>query len=85
MKIYHRTDSMPMSLQFIKEFDNNLKITGQKSLTTVVCIIMEAIARDDTVRHMTENGLLADQQHGFVPNRSCMIQMLLCVEEWKKL
>ncbi len=32
---------------------------------------------------MLENGSFTDQQHGFVPNRSCITQ-LLCVEDWIK-
>ncbi len=33
---------------------------------------------------MLENGLFADQQHGFVPNRSCMTQLLCVMEDWTK-
>lgn len=47
------------------------------SLTAVVCKIMEALVRDDIVKHMIKNSLFADQQHGFVPDRSCMTQLLV--------
>ena len=33
---------------------------------------------------MLEMGLFADQQHGFVLNRSCMTQLLYVMEDWTK-
>ncbi len=49
------------------------------SLTSVFGKIMEYLVRDSMVASMLENGLFAeDQQHGFVPSRSCLTQ-LLCV------
>ena len=36
---------------------------------------------DAIVEHMLVNKLLADEQHGFVPGRNCITQ-LLCLEEW---
>ncbi len=36
------------------------------------------------VVYMLENCLFADQQHGFVPNRSCMTQLLCVMEDWTK-
>ncbi len=41
---------------------------------------MESLIRDNILTYMLENGGFADQQHWFVPNRSCMTQ-LLCVME----
>ena len=38
--------------------------------------------RDAIVEHMTKNNLFADEQHGFVPGRDCVSQLLLCLEEW---
>ena len=46
------------------------------SLTAICGKVMESIIRDNIVEFMIENGLFADQQHGFVPNRSCMTQLL---------
>ena len=54
------------------------------SLTAVCCKIMESIIRDSMVTYMLDNGLFADQQHGFVPNRSCMTQLLCVMEDWTK-
>ena len=31
---------------------------------------------------MVRNDLLSDEQHGFVPGRDCMTQLLLCMEDW---
>ena len=29
-----------------------------------------------------KNDLFADEQHGFVPGRDCVSQLLICLEEW---
>ena len=55
------------------------------SLTSVICKIMESIIRDDIIDHMMRNKLLCDEQHGFVPGRSCVTQLLNCLEEWTNL
>ena len=55
------------------------------SLTSVVCKVMESIIRDKIVDHLMENELLCDEQHGFVPGRSCITQLLCCIEEWSSL
>ena len=46
---------------------------------------MESIIRDSIVHHMTQNDLFSDAQHGFVPGRNCITQLLLCMEEWTNL
>ena len=43
---------------------------------------MESIVRDNIVDHMMENKLFVDAQHGFVPGRSCMTQLL---EIWTEM
>ena len=52
------------------------------SLTAVLAKILESLVRDAIVDHMTQNALFADEQHGFVPGRSCMTQLLLVMEDW---
>ena len=37
---------------------------------------------DDIVTHTSVNNLLYDQQHGFVPGRSCITQLLTTFEIW---
>ena len=48
----------------------------------MLCKIMESIIRDHLVEHMGSKTLLADSQHGFVPNRDCMSNLFLALEEW---
>ena len=55
------------------------------SLTSVVCKIMESIIRDDIISHMMSNKLFCEEQHGFVPGRSCITQLLICLEQWTDL
>ena len=43
---------------------------------------MEFTVRDNIVDHMMENNLFVDAQHGFVPGRSCMTQLLVVLEIW---
>ena len=43
---------------------------------------MESVVRDHLVMHMSSNRLFADEQHGFAPNRECMTNLLLTMEEW---
>ena len=52
------------------------------SLTAIICKIMEGIIRDYIVKHMMDHSLFCDAQHGFVPGRSCMTQLLLTLEIW---
>ena len=52
------------------------------SITSIVRKIMESIIRDHLVEHMVSKNLFADSQHGFVPNRDCMSNLLLALEEW---
>ena len=55
------------------------------SLTSVVGKLMESIVRDNIVEHMMENALFVDAQHGFVPGRSCMTQLLVVLEIWTEM
>ena len=52
------------------------------SLTSIICKLLEAIIRDAIVTHMSVNNLFCDQQHGFVPGRSCITQLLTTFEIW---
>ena len=40
------------------------------------------LIRDAVVDRLVDNELLTEEQHGFVPRRDCMTQLLLCLEEW---
>ena len=55
------------------------------SMTSVISKIMESIIRDAIVAHLMKNGILTDEQHGFVPGMDCIIQLLLYMEEWTSM
>ena len=46
------------------------------SLTSVVCKVMERMIRDCIMSHLQANKLLAKEQHGFVPRKSCTTNLL---------
>ena len=45
---------------------------------------MESIVRHEIVSHLMKNNLITDAQHGFVPGRDCMTQLLECIEDWTR-
>ena len=55
------------------------------SMTSVISKVMESIIRDAIVEHLVKNNFLSDEQHGFVPQRYCISQLLLCIEIWTQL
>ena len=55
------------------------------SLTSVICKVMESIIRDQLLEHLLASGQLSDAQHGFVPRRSCVTQLLATMEDWTML
>ena len=52
------------------------------SMTSIICKLMESIVRDEIVEHMIQNDLFSKLQHGFVPHRDCMTNLLTCIELW---
>ena len=34
--------------------------------------------------YLLTNGLLAKEQHGFMPRKSCVMQLLTAMEDWTK-
>ena len=52
------------------------------SITSIICKLIESIVRDQIVEHMLSNNLFSRKQHGFVPNRNCMTNLLTCLEIW---
>ena len=50
------------------------------SLTCIICKIMERLIRDKMMEFLTSTMLLSDKQFGFVPGRSCTLQLLVCVD-----
>lgn len=46
------------------------------SLTSVPCKILESVIRDKIVEYLTNNNLITDNQHGFVPRKACVSNLL---------
>ena len=46
------------------------------SLTSIPCKIMESIVRDHIMKHLIDNNLLRKNQHGFVPRKACVTNLL---------
>jgi len=46
---------------------------------------MESIIRDRLVNQMMNDDLFCVAQHGFVPGRSCITQLLVRLERWSEL
>lgn len=54
------------------------------SLTSMICKIMESIIRDKFVNHLISEDLIAASQHGFVPKRSCITNLIATIDKWTK-
>lgn len=52
------------------------------SVTCVPCKCLEFFVRTDLIEHCMRNDLLCDEQHGFVPGRSCLTQLIATLEHW---
>ena len=50
------------------------------SLTSVPCKVLERIVRDAVVVHMIINNLICSEQHGFVPRKACVTNLLETVD-----
>jgi len=55
------------------------------SRTSIICKLMKSIVRDQIVEHMSKNNLFSSKQHGFVPDRNCMTNLLTCMEMWTQM
>ena len=51
------------------------------SLTCIVCKMLEHIVASNVVKHMDNNNLMYDLQHGFRERRSCETQLTMLVED----
>ena len=54
------------------------------SLTSAVSKIFESLLRDSIIEHVQLTGQLTKAQHGFLPKRSCITQLLETLEEWTR-
>ena len=55
------------------------------SLTCLICRILESILRDHILSHLQEYNLIRKSQHGFLPHRSCLTNLLEFLEEITRL
>ena len=55
------------------------------SLTAVACKLMKRFVRDAIMNHLEDNNLLSKYQHGFVKGRSCVSQLLACIDTWTRV
>ncbi len=46
---------------------------------------MERIVRQALVQHLLENDILSDSQHGFVPGRNFVTQLLKVMDQWTQI
>ena len=82
MKVWFRHNGLKPIQQSKKGIKNVVENYRPISITSVVFKIMKSIIRDHLVEHMVSNNLFADSQHGFVPNRDCISNLLLALEDW---
>jgi Reverse transcriptase (RNA-dependent DNA polymerase) len=46
------------------------------SLTSIPCKVLESLIKDNLMRHLLQNKLIRDSQHGFMPHRSCTTNLI---------
>ena len=54
------------------------------SLTSVTCIILEHIVTSNLIKHLDDNDILRNIQHGFRKQRPCETQLILTINEFAK-
>nr|VZI51833.1 unnamed protein product [Spirometra erinaceieuropaei] len=54
------------------------------SLNSICCKVMERIIKRELMRFLEQNHLLCDAQHGFRRGRSCLTNLLYCLEQWTR-
>ena len=55
------------------------------SLTSIVCKTMEKLIRENMMTHLVSNNIISRHQHGFVPGRSCVTQILEALDVWTNI
>ena len=55
------------------------------SITSALCKLFESIIKVFIIEHLARNKLFAEEQHGFVPNRNCITNLLTAIEDWSAL
>ena len=52
------------------------------SLTSPICKIFERILTSQLIKHLNLNNILYSNQFGFLPEKSAVTNLLLCMNEW---
>jgi len=68
--------SRRLSRLFLKGNRNKADNYRPVSLTSIIVKTFETIIRDALVRHLEDNHLITDSQHGFRKGRSCLTNLL---------
>ena len=54
------------------------------SLTVIICRILEALILQCIIEHLMKHNFITQHQHGFLPQRSTVTQLLETLETWTK-
>lgn len=52
------------------------------SLTSIICKVLERIIRIQLLDYMTKNDIIPQCQHGFIPKKSTVTNLLECLDDW---
>ena len=55
------------------------------TITPILCRVLERIMKKHLMEHLMANNLIPPEQHGFVPNKSCLTNLLETLEDIQKL
>ena len=55
-----------------------------KSLTSISCKVLEQILHTNIMKHLENNNILTDLQHGFRKHRSCETQLIKTINDLAK-
>lgn len=54
------------------------------SLTSIVVKIVESVIYEQMVKFFQDNGVIPDEQHGFLPGKSIQSNLLCCLSDWTR-
>jgi len=66
----------------------NKKVAGNYrpvSLTSIICKLMETLAREDIIEHMKLHKLVSRKQFGFISGCSTVLQLLQVMDKWTEI
>ena len=54
-------------------------------MTFIICKMLELLIHDAIIKHLIDNNLLVECQHGFIQGRSCVTQLLKIMDTWTEI